>query len=104
SACREVIQSAVLRSYQEERERAKQPGYICRYDDYDDDYEGSFTAIVDDLTHGSRHPDGYRAHGPHSHPRGAHQPPAHPAAVHEVAPVAARENSSQDRGFGEGIL
>ena len=37
SACREVIQSAVLKAYQEERERAKQPGYVCTYDDYDGD-------------------------------------------------------------------
>src|SRR5207248_7139617 len=72
SACREVIQTAVIRSYQEEKDRSKQPGYVCRYDDYDDDYEGSFSAIVNDLTHGARtSPDGYRAHGPHGHPRGA---------------------------------
>ena len=35
SACREVIQSAVIKSYTEERERAKVPGYVCTYDDYD---------------------------------------------------------------------
>src|SRR4051794_208282 len=32
SACREVIQSAVIKAYQEERERSKQPGYVCTYD------------------------------------------------------------------------
>src|SRR6201993_544229 len=31
-ACREVIQSAVLKAYHEERERSKQPGYVCTYD------------------------------------------------------------------------
>src|SRR6187431_1822614 len=35
SACREVVQSAILRSYHEERERSKQPGYVCTYDDLD---------------------------------------------------------------------
>src|SRR5688572_7251854 len=45
SACREIIQSAVLKSYQEEKERAKQPGYLCRYDDYDCDYEGTYGQI-----------------------------------------------------------
>src|SRR5216683_5817431 len=35
SACREVIQTAVIRAFQEERERSKQPGYVCSYDDYD---------------------------------------------------------------------
>ena len=37
SACREVIQSAVIKAFTEERERAKQPGYVCTYDDYDGD-------------------------------------------------------------------
>src|ERR1700732_5112450 len=35
SACREVVQGAVIKAYQEERERSKQPGYVCTYDDYD---------------------------------------------------------------------
>src|SRR5215218_7196951 len=35
SACREVIQTAVIKSYTDERERAKMPGYVCTYDDYD---------------------------------------------------------------------
>jgi len=37
SACREKIQAAVLSSYAEELERAKMPGYVCRYDDFDED-------------------------------------------------------------------
>ena len=35
SACREVIQSAVLKAFQAEKERSKQPGYVCTYDDFD---------------------------------------------------------------------
>src|SRR5437660_493233 len=35
SACREVIQGAVLKAFQEERERSKQPGYVSNYDDID---------------------------------------------------------------------
>jgi stage V sporulation protein G len=31
-ACREFIQTLVLKAYREERERAKQPGYVCTYD------------------------------------------------------------------------
>lgn len=37
SACRELIQQHVLRAFQEEQERAKQPGYVSSYDDYDVD-------------------------------------------------------------------
>jgi stage V sporulation protein G len=36
SACRERIEVAVLTAFEEERIRAQQPGYVCRYDDFDD--------------------------------------------------------------------
>lgn len=38
SFCREMIQSRVIDEYYEEIERAKLPGYISRYDDFDVDY------------------------------------------------------------------
>lgn len=36
AACRERIETAVLTAFEEERVRSQQPGYICRYDDFDD--------------------------------------------------------------------
>src|SRR5688500_3561601 len=39
SMAREQIQSAVARAYTDERERAKQPGYVCRYDEFEFDVE-----------------------------------------------------------------
>jgi stage V sporulation protein G len=86
SACREVIQSAVLRSYSEERERSKQPGYVCTYDDYDSDYEDTLGAVVSELAA----PRGYRAHGSHATPRGTH-------AAESPANVKA------EGGFGAGL-
>jgi stage V sporulation protein G len=92
SACREVIQTAVLKAYQEERDRSKQPGYVCRYDDYDGgDYEEtSYTQIVGELNG-----NGYRSHGAHGQPRGTHSgqdaKPSTPAA-------------KDDHSFGSGIL
>src|SRR5262245_13933524 len=38
SSCREMIQECVVREYEEEIERAKQPDYVSRYDDFDMDY------------------------------------------------------------------
>jgi stage V sporulation protein G len=38
SACRESIQDCVIREYEAELERAKQPDYVSRYDDFDLDY------------------------------------------------------------------
>jgi stage V sporulation protein G len=100
SACREVIQSAVLRAFQEEKERSKMPGYVCSYDDYDvDEYEETYTQLVSELNGPNRANggDGYRSHGPHG-PRGTH------GNGHDNSnPVAAREDNRSD-GFGAGIL
>ena len=41
SACREMIQDRVIREFFEEIERAKQPGYVSRYDDFDLEYAES---------------------------------------------------------------
>ncbi|HEX4413963.1 MAG TPA: SpoVG family protein [Lacipirellulaceae bacterium] len=38
SFCREMIQDVVVSEYLEEIERAKQPGYVSRYDDFDFEY------------------------------------------------------------------
>lgn len=35
--CREAIQAEVLRAYERELDLAKQPGYVCSYDDYGED-------------------------------------------------------------------
>ena len=34
--CRDVIQAAVIKAYREERARARQPGYVCRYSEYEE--------------------------------------------------------------------
>src|SRR5439155_18911901 len=40
SQCREMIQSRVIAEFRTEQERAKQPGYVSRYDDdFDDDID-----------------------------------------------------------------
>lgn len=74
AAGRELIQNAVSKAYAEEKERAKMPGYVCRYDEYDaGDYEDV--------------PSGYghlvKAHGPHDTTKsGTHMSPARmPAKV-----------------------
>jgi stage V sporulation protein G len=35
SACREVMQIAIIKQYGDEKDRSKLPGYVCTYDDYD---------------------------------------------------------------------
>ena len=103
SGCREVVQSAIIKAFHEEKARSKQPGYICRYDDYDADYDESYSQIVGEMANGRNREEGYRTHGPHG------QRPSHTAPQEARAPVAAREaaprdHENQGRGFGEGIF
>ena len=91
SACREVIQTAVIKAFQEEKVRSRQPGYICTYDDVDGEYDTSFTHVVGELNSPTRG-TGYRTHG------------AHPArGTHANHTVTAREHKPSE-GFGAGIL
>jgi stage V sporulation protein G len=89
SACREVIQGAVLKAYQAERERSKQPGYICTYDDFDSDYDttaaASYTQIVSEM---GAAPRGYRTHGNRK----------------EASSQMAGREEKRAEGFGAGIL
>jgi stage V sporulation protein G len=93
SACREVIQTAVLKAFQAEKERSKQPGYVCTYDDFDSDYDTGLTQVIGEL---SAPPRGYRTHG--SHGRGGHGP------AHEAPGHAAGREDKRSEGFGAGIL
>ena len=96
SNCREYIQSAIIKAFQEERERSKQPGYVCRYDDYDAEYDAeSYTAIVSEMSAARKAaPEGYRTDAPHG------QRPAHAPANQEVPETAQKGK----RDFGSGIL
>jgi stage V sporulation protein G len=100
SACREVIQSAVLKAFSLEKERSKQPGYVCTYDDFDSDYDGAttYTQVVGEMT---AVPRGYRTHGGHGSVNRGHaaRAPREPAA--EPQP-AARDDKGD--AFGAGIL
>ncbi len=68
SHARELIQSAVVKAFMEERERAKLPGYVCTYDefDYDDDIPVSYGSMVSEMG------KTVKAHGPHTAPKGTH--------------------------------
>ena len=99
SACREVIQSAIIRAFQEEKERSKQPGYVSSYDDYDaGEYEETYTQLVGDLNT-PRQPStpGYRTHSPHGQRGNSHTSP-------QETSVGSGEGDRAGKNFGEGIL
>jgi stage V sporulation protein G len=73
SHCREMIQDCVIRDYYEEIERAKQPGYVSRYDDFDYEY----------------------SEAPRSRPARFDQPHAYPS---EQPHIGTKSTASEKRG------
>jgi stage V sporulation protein G len=66
--CREMIQGAVLEEYNAERERAKQPGYVSSYDEWEDAGEetDSYAHVISRLDAAvSGNGRGRTPHGPH---------------------------------------
>ena len=96
STCREYIQRAIIKAFQDERERSKQPGYVCRYDDYDAEYEAeSYAQIVSEMSAARKaQAEGYRTDRAHEQ-QGTHESVEQPVqqAVH-----------GSKRDFGSGIL
>jgi stage V sporulation protein G len=102
SACREVVQTAILKAYREEKERAKQPGYVCTYDDLDGgDVDESYSQVIGELNTAGRSAGEYRAHPAHG-PRGAHA--ARQPSSHETAGSVASREDEESGGFGAGIM
>jgi stage V sporulation protein G len=77
SQCREMIQNRVIAEYRTELERAKQPGYVSRYDeDYDDDID-SATYTAPDEAHASPPPPTATPTKAPATPSQAQVPPPH---------------------------
>lgn len=108
SACREMIQDKVVTEYHDELERAKQPGYVSRYDDFDGgDYAGD--AATTRQRHDAPHTPG-ESGAPHHPPRG--NPAARGAGPHARPPggrstpsrTASGPGAAAEDAFGEGIF
>jgi stage V sporulation protein G len=91
STCREMIQQRVIQAYEEEKARAKLPGYVPTYDDFDEDSTWApppaMTASLDEP----------KVQGAEK-PRGPHRPPTAPQRG--PRPGDARVSDS----FGAGIF
>jgi stage V sporulation protein G len=101
SACREVIQSAILKAYWEEKERSKQPGYVCTYDELDGgEFDDAYSQVISELNGPRSNGNEYRSHPAHG-PRGTHG--GRHTNGETSSPVAASEEERSE-GFGSGIL
>ncbi len=114
SECRETVQEEVLRSFEEELIKSKEPGYICRYDDFgendftdyhdEDEYTPppSRTITKGETTHRLEPAASDRNGGPHGYGKFADQH----RRSNETAGHASRrsdDHRSED-GFGAGII
>ncbi len=70
SDCRDQIQARVVEAYENEVVLAQQPGYVCHYDDYGDDYDFGDAHYYDEphSAHGGRidQPARHPAQPPHT--------------------------------------
>jgi stage V sporulation protein G len=94
STCREVMQQAIIKSFHDEKDRSKMPGYVCTYDDYDGgDFDYDSPSYAGTVTGGKS--GAFRAHGGHGQPaRGTH--------IGQTDRAAAPARKAED-GFGAGL-
>jgi stage V sporulation protein G len=105
SHCREMIQECVIEDYYEEIERAKQPGYICRYDDYDFEYSDlprTRPARFDAPHHQAAEPPHLGTKGQSSNEKRGTRPQPHSSPASERHKNSERPSSTG--GFGAGIF
>ncbi len=106
STCREMIQEHVVREFKEEIERAKQPDYISRYDDFDVDVHEPRPVAPPSRSSDTRVDPAHGQSGSHvPGPGGA----AEQVRPKDRTPVPPPKSASGDPpvsngGFGAGIL
>jgi stage V sporulation protein G len=105
SRCREQIQSRVMEAFREEQVRARQPGYVCTYDDYGEDNYADLSELesIEPACLGaptSRHrieSGNGSISAPHMMPSGVPQEP-------ERVMAGRQRTQDGDEGFGAGII
>ena len=104
SPCREMIQSRGVDAYHEELVKAQQPGYVSRYDDYDDDLD--VESIGPPAPHSAKSPAATAT--PPAEPRpmngAASSSTANGAANKHATSTVAGEPSKATDDFGAGIF
>jgi stage V sporulation protein G len=106
SSCREMIQDVVVHEYEDEMERAKEPDYVSRYDDFDMDY-GDFKRPPQNAPHGETRVDApHQRHNSHLGNKRPHAAEPVRESRTPPPPSTARNShrQSQGGGFGAGIF
>jgi stage V sporulation protein G len=122
SECREMIQRCVVKAYQEELIRSKQPGYVCTYDDYGEDRYATLldpdeeAALSESLVAEEGRRNGrtfrstrddrvHRVDPPHPNPQSPHTPQEAPVyAGSRESNQYVQTASGDDDTFGAGLV
>jgi len=107
SACREMIQNYVIDEFYQELDRAKQPGYVSRYDDFDIDPQESSRPSGDSRrTRDTRVDEAHSQHKPHGTPKDENGGAARRDDRHNGSSSANLSTSEEStpKGFGAGIF
>lgn len=106
SACRDMIQARVITEFRNEVDRAKQPGYVSRYDeDYEDagpeDVREGAAPVqrVDESAHEQPAP-----HLPATTPQESPNPGPHKPAPQRSQPPASKNPPKPRDDFGKGVF
>ena len=103
SDCREMIQTRVIDAFEGELIQAKQPGYVCMYDDYGED---RYAALVEPDEPQTVTTSDDRSH--RMEPAAANQPGPHRGAAvsgdGRPAAVESHQQSGLNDDFGAGIV
>jgi stage V sporulation protein G len=105
SGCREMIQDVVVREYEDELERAKQPDYVSRYDDFDMDYGDYRRSAQPAPMSDTRIDPPHQRHSSHLGNNRPHSPEPVRDSRTSTPPSASARNDPRHRpGFGAGIF
>jgi stage V sporulation protein G len=103
SSCREMIQEYVIREFELEIDRAKEPGYVSRYDDFDEEMADPSRMTRVDQSH-----EATTIASPHIPPQGRPyrpSPPTSPTSSPAHAESASPPPDNKNGGaFGAGIF
>ncbi len=99
STCREMIQSRVIAEFRIEHERAKQPGYVSRYDDdYDDDVDTQALIPQEERRPGHQPQPSAAPSGTQFQPAQSQPPPPHIVPREQPAPGSGTTTSNAAGG------
>lgn len=111
SSCREMIQQKVIEAFAKEQEAAKLPGYVSRYDDFDQDLDEFHEPEAPPRkAERKERPEAASLEKPHvqpaQRPQGPHRPAAHAQRQQQTQPAekAASEPAKPKSEFGAGIF